>query len=412
MIIRKMSQIMDEIIAIENKAINEFSINISHTPTIGSQYEGATIKALDGAIPDNLNLKVVSGFIVNSKGEKSGQIDCMLCKGDGLQIPGTSGYCYQIQDVIAVIEVKKNLFTADLSESYQHLLEVNDMDYDFNDSTNQRLDIFSNIYSKSSGKIIKKHQDSNYLEGTDYYVFHGLLSQFLRPLRIVIGYQGFVSEESLRNKFVDYLNKNHHTKGFGPFSFPDMIICGEHCLVKCNGEPYQPKIIDNIYNFYLSSSNYNIRILTELIYGRLSRLHNFDFSDDSDCEPLRLYLGAKICEEDNKVGWGYHFFESAKTMEESSWEPIKLSIEESALVHLLCFRDCPLDDDFYKSAINDDPSIIDRLKEKGLIAINEEYITLTTVSLKIAEFNGEIFAGEDNCGYFTQWLEKIKDEQL
>ncbi|KXF91841.1 DUF6602 domain-containing protein [Phaeobacter inhibens] len=87
-------------------------------------YEGLTADILGRTIPPGLDLKVVSGFAEDHDGKLSNQIDCMLVRGEGTPVPYTSNYKWHIKDVIAVIEVKKNLFSKGLDESYHQLREI------------------------------------------------------------------------------------------------------------------------------------------------------------------------------------------------------------------------------------------------------------------------------------------------
>jgi hypothetical protein len=89
--------------------------NVVHAPTIGRMYEGLTREVLEKALPTNADLRVVSGFVTNNRGELSRQIDCMLVAGEGEKIPYTEDYQYHFYQVITVIEVKKNLFSNDLA---------------------------------------------------------------------------------------------------------------------------------------------------------------------------------------------------------------------------------------------------------------------------------------------------------
>lgn len=76
------------------------------------------------AIFEEFDLKVCSGFIENSDKEVSKQIDCMIVTGEGKKIPYTNDYIYDIHQVIAVIEVKKDLFSRTLESAYMNLLSV------------------------------------------------------------------------------------------------------------------------------------------------------------------------------------------------------------------------------------------------------------------------------------------------
>jgi len=72
--------------------------DIRHAPTIGSMYEGLTRSLLERAVPSSMNLRIVSGFVVDGLGGTSGQLDCMLVSGEGTgpfptSMAFTSGMC-------------------------------------------------------------------------------------------------------------------------------------------------------------------------------------------------------------------------------------------------------------------------------------------------------------------------------
>jgi hypothetical protein len=73
---------------------------------------------------DGLDLRVVDGKITNASGKLSDQIDCMLVHGDGVAIPYTSSHIYPIERVLAVVEVKKTLYSSGLEDAYLNLSSV------------------------------------------------------------------------------------------------------------------------------------------------------------------------------------------------------------------------------------------------------------------------------------------------
>jgi hypothetical protein len=73
----------------EEEARRLAEVDIDHAPTIGQMYEGLSKDLLGRAIPPQLGLRVVSGFITDGLGRRSGQIDCMLVSGDGDPVPYT-----------------------------------------------------------------------------------------------------------------------------------------------------------------------------------------------------------------------------------------------------------------------------------------------------------------------------------
>ena len=122
-VINTVKDLMD---SLKEKGISEIEdfLYIKHGPTIGAMYEGLTKELMDKAIFKDVDLKVCSGFISNSKGELSKQIDCMIVMGIGKQIPYTGDYIYNINQVVAVIEVKKDLFAKEVDLAYKNLLSV------------------------------------------------------------------------------------------------------------------------------------------------------------------------------------------------------------------------------------------------------------------------------------------------
>lgn len=77
---------------------------------IGGMYEGLTKEIVEKSLFDGMNLRVVSGKITNQvDGKLSDQIDCMVVIGNGTKLPYSGDYIYDIDQVIMVIEVKKNL---------------------------------------------------------------------------------------------------------------------------------------------------------------------------------------------------------------------------------------------------------------------------------------------------------------
>ena len=85
-----------------------------HPVLIGDIYEGVTADLLRRTLFEELNLKVVTGQVRLHNGELSNQIDCIIVKGNPQKMPFTDKYECCIDDVIAVIEVKKTLYKDEL----------------------------------------------------------------------------------------------------------------------------------------------------------------------------------------------------------------------------------------------------------------------------------------------------------
>jgi hypothetical protein len=411
MAIHSIEEIIIKVIEEETKKIEEFFPKITHAPTIGKQYEDATIKALKAAIPDKYNLQVVSGFIRNSEGKLSDQIDCMVVKGEGQLIPPMDKeFVYHIRDVLAVIEVKKNLFSGELKDAYEHYLKIKDLKVEFEDLPGDLSRSIYKTFATATGILIRSFDEVRKIQNPLYYnIFHGLVAQFILPLRIIIGYDGFSSERSLRSKFVKYLSKNIYKKGFGPFSFPDLIICGENCLLKLTGEPYSPIIVDDFYEFFVSSNNHNIRILSELVASRISRFHPIDFTGDDTNEPLNPFLGAKFKEVAGKQGWEYNFHdENLKNNTPSEeWSPLFVEKDVFDIFTILCQTPINVNHTIIRNFKSKNPEIINHLIATHFVGIHNEILYLITTSIKTCMLpDGTYAIGEDNYGYFSKWIIK------
>ncbi|MBK8392045.1 MAG: hypothetical protein IPL23_23470 [Saprospiraceae bacterium] len=102
--------------------------DVVHRPTIGNIFEGLTSNILDKAIFKDFNLKIVQkSFIYNDSNIMSPEMDCLIVVGDGINISFTNQYKYHIKDVIAVIQVKKNLYANDIDDSYKNLRTIIDI---------------------------------------------------------------------------------------------------------------------------------------------------------------------------------------------------------------------------------------------------------------------------------------------
>ena len=193
------------LIEIRNKGIEEIEpfLNIGHNPMIGDMYEGLTKKIVEKSLFDNMDLRVVSGKVTNHNGDKlSKQIDCMVVIGEGTKIPFTENYIYDIDKVIMVVEVKKNLYNSELSDGYTNLRSVVSIQETTRDlKLNPIEDAFRAICKKPLPDLDKITK----LDIKEQMLYHSLVVEALLPLRVIFGYSGFKDEKTLRNKFVEYL---------------------------------------------------------------------------------------------------------------------------------------------------------------------------------------------------------------
>ncbi len=120
--VTRLSEIINDFIGVERIKYNEFNYN--HNPTLGSLYEALTEKSVEKMLHESMNLKLVSGFIYDDKGFKSGEIDRMLVQGSPSRLGFTDKYECHIKDVLVMFEVKKTLTKEAFEDAYEHLAHV------------------------------------------------------------------------------------------------------------------------------------------------------------------------------------------------------------------------------------------------------------------------------------------------
>lgn len=174
--------------------------NVKHAPTIGDMYEGLTKELLERAIPPNLGLRLVDGFVIGVDGKPGNQIDAMLVMGDkGRQISKTTKWEWPIADVLAVFEVKKNLYAADLADSIDKMRVVSQQqkDYLLAFKQNFAIEASSRAFARVMGRYPNPGEMDD-LSSTSGEILRTIAHEQLAPVRVVFGYQGYVDEHGLR----------------------------------------------------------------------------------------------------------------------------------------------------------------------------------------------------------------------
>jgi len=284
--------------------------DITHRPTIGEMYEGLTHELLGRAIPAGAGLRLADGFVVGHSGALSPQIDCMLVRGEGEQVPYTDHHKWPVKDVIAVFEIKKNLYTNELQDSYTKLravLELYSKWIESRPSGETAIDVGPafHTFAKLTGIYLQNYDDVHKLPEALEYIFHTLVMDHLSPVRVVFGYDGFVDEYGLREGFTKYLETHGSGRhGFGPGSLPTLVICGQNSIVKMNGYPYTTRIdSDGWWTLLASNAENPLRLLLELIWTRLSFAIEMGMPPDDTLqdETLHRLLSARLARAGDKL---------------------------------------------------------------------------------------------------------------
>jgi hypothetical protein len=386
------------------------ALGITHTVTIGDMFEGLTQNILRKAVPvDWPELSVSSGMVKDSKGGLSRQIDCMITVGPGIPIPNTTDFIFDIKNVMAVIEVKKTLYSDQLTGACKNLLSVAKLE--------QTADRPFSLYDTAHRRILGR---AAILEGE-----HDPLPEGLCPIRtsliheacipelIILGYDGFADEHSLRTKFMEYLDgliAKRNIEQLLPHHLPNLIICREASIVKLNAMPYGVPVEGNEWLLYGSYPENPILLMLEIIFTRLS--HYFDklnqefFGEDLVQEAPRLLLTTQWLDSAAGPGWAYKPIpltpEELDEMEPvEDYRPFVLTQAEFVMLSELC-KVGRLEESHLPLEV---AAELDKLCAKRLIERRGGVVSLLTLGLQVA-IDPEMgyICGEDSSGQLTRWL--------
>lgn len=419
--IRDISELLKGIMKEEKAKLDAYSLK--HGPTIGKMYEGLTSNILDRAIPESLGLQWRHGIIHDGKGEMSGEIDCMLVRGSGEQIPFTDSYKWHVKDVIAVIEVKKTLYSVDLRDSFEHLRGIMDSygSYVRSGTGSETFDITParKAFSETTGLIPPPDSEICSIGIENEILYHTFVLEQLSPIRIVLGYHGFKKESSLREALVRFIDENKMTHGFGVGSFPQLIVCGEYSLIKMNGYPYSAPMDSEFWNFYGSSKANPVLLILELIWTRLSREISVEnlWGEDLHVENFAPFLSGRIKQVGEQIGWEYKHtpVREAALKERNAavdWSPTFVSSTQFVVFNRLCNGEAEsvndrLLRDYITKEGEDFDEFIKSLVNTGLVALSEDKLQLTTHECMCAILpDGGFAVAENNNGRFSRWISK------
>lgn len=413
--IKTLGEVLEALIAHERSAIADFEAEgyeITHGPTIGDIYEGLTENLLSRAVPKELNLRVTNGFIVGRNRQRSGQIDCMLVRGPGVQIPNTKHEVVEIQNVLVVFEVKKTLYGSEFPDIIDHFHQLMDLDPILSgpiDATS----VFR-AFSQITGIHLQEHNENNTQQFHHQLIYHSLVSERVRPVRIAIGYDGFKSESGMRKSFVELLQKNVGKKWIPPTNWPDLLISGDYSMIKLNGRPYLSPSKSDFWDVFATSNAKPVHLLLEAIYTRIAEDDNMvDFwGEDLEQEVLNPFLQAKAVQQGETGGWEWQHIELdenhlSQNEPVQPWLPYFPDDEEAIVFTLLMQAPDGLDIAVIENGIGDRAApLLSKLTSTGLVARNGNKLFLTTVEARMGFYRGEAFVGEDNTGKLSRWLSR------
>src|SRR5690606_30978776 len=137
-----------------------------------------------------------------------------------------------------VIEVKKSLYGADLRDAISLMADLRDRIYEPHEMPDTLL---RDAWTSITG--LPFSDDLSALSLQQQHIHHTLVLEANLPLRIILGFEGFVSERGLRDALVEVVSfQDGDTTGpsmrLSPGSLPSLVLCRSATLIKLNGMPY------------------------------------------------------------------------------------------------------------------------------------------------------------------------------
>lgn len=410
------SDFLQSLMEKEKELIKKYEI-VGHAPTIGDMYEGLTAELLNKSLFKELDIRVAAGKIRNGEGEYSNEVDCMIVEGEGDKIPYTEKYIYDISQVIAVLEIKKNLYKNDLIDSYNKMHKI----YKIGDQTKIELNGLRDAFRHIVKKELPNYEDVVSLPFHEQMIYHSLLIEETLPVRIIFGYYGYKTEFSLREAYYKFISDNMEgdtAKGYSPVTFPDLIVCGSNSLIKLDAMPYVGFIDDNdFWNFYASSNQNPLLLLLEVIWTKLSykyKINSSIFGEDLEFETLHPFMSGKAIEVNGEMGWECRYkYISPKNLNDDiikfNWEPEELTEQEAIIITWLCRHGVlNVNTPSFEKWLSIEGIILEdivlSLKEKGLAHFENGELGLLTDKCQVVIVDGKWYAAENKTGRLTNWL--------
>ncbi|MCE0780172.1 MULTISPECIES: DUF6602 domain-containing protein [Pseudomonas] len=417
-----LAEVLQKLVVQKKALLNDQ--RVKHPTLIGDMYEGLTAEVLERIDLSRYGVKVVSG-IITSGSEQSGQIDCMVVIGKGDPILYTKHFYYPIDQVIAVFEVKKNLFSRDLRDAYGQLekvFQLSKRDYDrqqaqgileFNTTrpAQEFLTLFGNwpCHYEENAKL-PFHQRA---------VYQSLVRDWLTPLRIALGYNGYKTEKGLREGLFNLYEGMEEVPGYGVVNMPNLMVSDGYSIIKLNGMPYRGSWNEEAKEWYwLSSSDVNpMLLILELLYDRVELLLNvrLDRGQDLDEEPYFPLLLSTPMERDGAApGWIHKYYDepiSKRSSSQRSWAPLKISTVEKEFLRLIHQQGPQFLGATKLAAFMSEYGITDirqsmrALFEARAVLETNNVFSISAGKWAVARIRGSFYCGDNAGNRFVNWLE-------
>ena len=415
--IKSISDLLNAMITFESKELD--IQKIKHAPTIGAMYEGLTKSVLEKIIPTKLPLSVVSGFVEGADKTLSQQIDCMLVVGTGRAVPYTPSFIFPIEQVIAVVEVKKSLYEAGIVDGFDNLKSVAKLK---SADTAKVPRIFGKAFESITQCPLPKNPAD--LPEELRMIYYVLLMEAVKPTRILLGYHGDKTEDAVRASVLKFAEESVGKKGFGPGSYPNLIVNQHVAVIKANGMPWGNKLEDGWWQLLLTGGpNTPMHSFLEIIWSRLNFLGMIGasiFGEDLEIDVWHKLLAVRPKSVNGEFGWEAQPYVAQVPKSDAPrtvpWIPSEITDDQSVIIAYLGKKGTidlnNLIDGFETHP--DLPGTIRKLQDMGLVG--EDRTSPGKYSLLTQECgvgilpDGRIFAGDNMSGQLTRWL--VKQAQI
>lgn len=424
MSLRMMADALKAIMDREKAILDEHEVK--HGPTIGDMYEGLTKSILERLNLSALGLKVVSGFM--RAGEiLSGQIDCMIVMGEGEKIQYLERYIYPARQVLAVIEIKKTIYSNQFEEAYGQLadvLRISKLDLNLQEAENSLE--FSTTrpaleYMKLFGERPPRYEDNKNLPLAKRMVYQWLVNEHVVPLRIAIGYYGFKTQSSFRAAISSFYDGKENLPGYGVREMPHLVISENSSVLKTTGLPYSGAWHDEAGWLWLCSSDANPALLMlELLIDRIDRVLGItiDRGEDINLEVNNPLVSSMPVSLQERTLYVTHHVVPAREIHEAGseghWHPYKLSLEEKELLELISeFGSLPVEGrtlNSFKSRheIADLYLFMSNIL-KARVILQTGSICTVYPGMVIVKVQGELYCADNSGDRLAQWVNLRSD---
>lgn len=436
--IETFERVLEEIIKMGTSSNADFS-DIGHQGMIGDMYEGLTGDVLRAGLLTGTNTRVRRGKIKADTANGrlySNQVDCMVVIGEGERIPHTDHYIYDINDVIAVVEVKKTLTRRELEDAMSKLRSVHDIRMKSKVVSDDHVAMALRVQRDAFRAVFRRPYPgdepgvlSSFETDPERMMYSAIRMSAAMPIMVIWGYSGHQTESGFRNCLREVLKKSDVDM---IFSGPDCILSGDYLYVKSTGMPFAheaPSRGDFLYAY--TQRGLKSRTILNLLWYRMCKRFNRDFMILADgraysVNPLLSYTS----ESRRKTRIRYYDIsdQDLRTRKIETSSPAVLSLEEWAAFTLLFERNAiDLEDQAefvrvlqescnqlvklcdasrFKSPMRMSWSTFSQLIEKitssRLIAVDQGKLHLVTSRCVVMAATNEVVAFDNRDGAFNE----------